>query len=382
MAFRRIRHIEGHPLPRLAAKRLGHMIFWSIAIAVTAIACAALFYASAGRPVNATASNSGDTNRHFKQLLAGIDADVASGTLGADEALAARAELAREVLRSKVDPRAGVDGLSQKTVLAGLAAVAVLSLGIYALLGRPDLPAQPLATRPEVAAQDLDLEAAIAQIEARLADTPDDLRGWTVIAPAYVELGRYDEAVAAYRRVMALSDPTPDLETDLAEALLLQAGDAGSEEAVELLRNAVSGDPDHVRSRLYLGAELMRLQRYEEAAALWQEAVDLAQGDEAWLPAARQGLAVAEGGGAEATPSDQQQMISGMVSGLAERLERQGGTVEEWTQLVRAYIVLQDMEKAQAAYDAAVAAYPAAFDRGNLDTLALGAGLTLDGDTP
>ena len=369
-------------MPRLAAKRLGHMIFWSIAIAVTAIACAALFYASAGRPVNATASNSGDTNRHFKQLLAGIDADVASGTLGADEALAARAELAREVLRSKVDPRAGVDGLSQKTVLAGLAAVALLSLGIYALLGRPDLPAQPLAMRPEVAAQDLDLEAAIAQIETRLAETPDDLRGWTVIAPAYVELGRYDEAVAAYRRVMALSDPTPDLETDLAEALLLQAGDAGSEEAVDLLRNAASGDPDHVRSRLYLGAELMRLERYEEAAALWQEAIDLAKGDEAWLPAARQGLAVAQGGGAEATPSDQQQMISGMVSGLAERLERQGGTVEEWTQLVRAYIVLQDMEKAQAAYDAAVAAYPAAFDRGDLDTLALGAGLTLDGDTP
>ena len=48
------------------------MIFWSIAIAVTAIACAALFYAGAGRTVNAAGSESSDPNSHFRQLLAGV----------------------------------------------------------------------------------------------------------------------------------------------------------------------------------------------------------------------------------------------------------------------------------------------------------------------
>jgi hypothetical protein len=75
-------------------------------------------------------------------------------------------------------------------------------------------------------------------------------------------------------------------------------------------------------------------------------------------------------------------MIGQMVSGLAGRLMAEGGSVEEWTQLVRSYIVLGDLAAAQRAFDAAVAAYPAAFDRGELDTLALGAGLTLNGANP
>ncbi|QQR37933.1 c-type cytochrome biogenesis protein CcmI [Devosia rhizoryzae] len=355
------------------------MIFWLIAIAVTAVACAALFYAAAGREVNAASPDSGDTNNHFKLLLAGIDADVASGKLGPDQALAARAELAREVLRSKGDVRTDAKSLGQGTILIGLGAIAALSLGLYAAMGHPEMSAQPLAGRAEVAAQNLDLDAAITQIEARLAADPDDVRGWTVIAPAYVELGRFDDAAEAYRRVIALSEPTAELQTDLAEALMLAAGDAGSEEALQLLQDAVESDPAHVRSRLYLAAELMRLQRYDEAAGLWSAAIDLSTGDEGWLPAARQGLAVAQNGGVETTADDQQQMISGMVAGLAERLAVDGGTIEEWTQLVRAYIVLNDLDKAQDAYDDAVAAYPAAFDRGDLDTLALGAGLVLNG---
>jgi cytochrome c-type biogenesis protein CcmH len=48
--------------------------------------------------------------------------------------------------------------------------------------------------------------------------------------------------------------------------------------------------------------------------------------------------------------------------------------------LVRAYVVLKDLTKAQAAYDLALKAYPKAFDRGDLDAVALEAGLK--GATP
>src|SRR5690606_26250931 len=46
------RLIEGSACFSHVLKHLGPMIFWSIAIAVTAIACAALFYAARGRTVN------------------------------------------------------------------------------------------------------------------------------------------------------------------------------------------------------------------------------------------------------------------------------------------------------------------------------------------
>ena len=51
-------------------------------------------------------------------------------------------------------------------------------------------------------------------------------------------------------------------------------------------------------------------------------------------------------------------MISGMVEGLASRLASDGGTVAEWTQLVRAFTVLEQTDRAQKAYDDAKAAYP------------------------
>lgn len=383
MVFRLIVFIENAALPREAAKRLGPMIFWSIAIFVTAIACAALFYAAAGRTVNAAGPVSEDANSHFGLVLAGIEADLASGKLDQSQAMAAKGELAREILRARADKTPlHKSELGNGPLLAGLAVIAATTLGLYTWLGSPELPTQPLAGRSDVAAQSIDLDTAIAQIESRLAIAPDDVRGWSVIAPAYTALGRFADAADAYRHVIALSGANADLQTNLAEALLLAANGQGSAEALELLQAAAGSDRGHARSRLYLASERMRLGQYDEATALWREAIALAAGDEPWLAAARQGLSAAQNDGVDASAAEQQEMIAGMVTGLADRLASSGGSVEEWTQLVRAYIVLGEREKAQAAYDASVAAYPLAFDRGELDTIALGAGLELNGDRP
>ena len=371
------------------------MIFWFIAIAVTAIACAALVYAAGPRTVNATAPEMAGSNGQFALVLAGIDADLAAGKLDPTDAVAAKAELAREILRAKAEAsQAGPARaeLGRVPLLVGLVAMSGLALGLYALLGNPNLPAQPLATRIAQASAltpDLDLSTAIARIEAALADNPADIRGWTVIAPAYLEMGRFADAANVYGRVIALSQPTPDLQTRQAEALLLAGEGAGSPEAMTLLRAAAASDPRHVLSRLYLASELTRQGDYPAAIAAWDEALALSVGDEPWLEAARQGLAAAQNEGvapadAPATAFDagQSEMIAGMVTGLASRLATEGGSVEEWTQLVRAYLVLGDQEQAQAAYDAALAAYPQAFDRGELDTMALAAGLTITGANP
>jgi cytochrome c-type biogenesis protein CcmH len=357
------------------------MIFWFIAIAVTAIACAALLYAGRGRMVNVSADESAAANSHFRLVLAGIDADLAAGKIGAEEAVGAKGELAREMLRAKAEATPGTAReIGQGALFAGLALVAALTFGLYALLGSPDLPAQPLAGRADVAAQNMSLDTAIARIEAQLAANPDDLRGWTVLAPALLEVGRFADAANAYARIVDLSEPSAQLLTDRAEALLLAADGAGSDEAMGLLRTAAEMDASHVQSRLYLGAELTRMAQYDEAARFWQEAIDLAKGDEAWLPAAQQGLSVAENDGVDQAALDQAEMIRGMVDGLSTRLYADGGSIEEWAQLVRSYIVLGDLPNAQTAYDRAVAAYPAAFDRGELDSMALAAGLKLNGD--
>src|SRR5690606_9689885 len=100
--FERKAHIDAALGNSRCAGSPGLMLFWILVIVVTALACAALYYAARGRTVNATGDAATDlTTDHFRQQLREIGIDTAAGRLGAAEAAAARAELARELLRTK-----------------------------------------------------------------------------------------------------------------------------------------------------------------------------------------------------------------------------------------------------------------------------------------
>jgi cytochrome c-type biogenesis protein CcmH len=69
-------------------------------------------------------------------------------------------------------------------------------------------------------------------------------------------------------------------------------------------------------------------------------------------------------------------MIEGMVSRLATRLASNGGSVDEWSRLIRAYTVLHEGDKAKAALaDAHKALASDANAVASLDALARDLGL-------
>jgi cytochrome c-type biogenesis protein CcmH len=349
-------------------------VFWLLAIVVTGVACAALYYAARGQVVNATAgAMDSATTAHFRLQLKEIETDIASGRLNPAEGQAARAEMARELVRLKQETAPG------RTAPAGAAwvpmavvATAILAFGVYFYLGEPEAPSMPLASRQ---IENMTLEDAIARIELQLTRTPDDLRGWVAIAPAYMQLGRFADAERAFRRIIELDGPSADRETDLGEALMMGQGGNVSEESLRLFRSAAERDPSHLRSRFYLASAATRSGEFQSAIAQWTALVALAEGDEPWLETARAGLAAAEEGlnAGSGLPSEDE--IAGMVEGLAVRLASDGGTLAEWTQLVRSRLVLGQTELAQDAYEAARAAYPDAANRTELDVLAADNGL-------
>ena len=53
--------------------------------------------------------------------------------------------------------------------------------------------------------------------------------------------------------------------------------------------------------------------------------------------------------------AEQDDLIEGMVAGLAAQLEQEPGNPEKWIMLVRSYAVLGDFDKAEAAYETAKA---------------------------
>jgi len=372
------------------------MLFWLLAIAITVIVCAALYYAAAGRVVNATALAGADATRsHFRLQLTEIETDIASGRLAGPEGIAAKAELARELLRQQKDGLVAVAPrvLGNPLVLpASIVLVAAIAFATYAFLGSPSLPSQPFASRADEVAQNINLDDAIKAVEARLAEHPDDLRGWKVIAPVYMQSGQYALAEHAFRQILALAPATADADTDLAEALMMQNNGQATGEVADLLHKAQALDSHHVRSAFYLAAQSMRDGDYAGAVKQWNDIIALGKGDEPWMATAKAGLAAAEAGRdgkpmpgavapthADAANPAQSPAILNMVQGLSDRLTKNGGPLADWTQLVRSEIVLGDLAKAQSAYNAARKSYPDSGERAELDGLAAQAGLKIDG---
>jgi len=367
------------------------MVLWALLITVTLISCAILFYAGKTVSVNVDAETEIQAYAiHQRGLLREIEADFAAGRISGLDAETAKGELAREILRQKKHDaiqKTPFGGQARGTILATLVGITIASVGTYALLGEPEMSAMPLAIRQPAQLENVNLDVAIAQVEARLAEFPDDVRGWQVLAPIYMRASRFEDAATAFRHILALSPVTADAEVDLAEALMmLKDGDTAGEPLV-LLQSAAARDPGHVRSRFYLAGAAIQNEQYDQAVGMWRDVLRMSEGDEPWLAAARRGLEVAHAGSQGVDVSsptfnpeqqdaqNQQELIEGMVARLAERLASEGGTIEEWTQMVQSRLVLNQPDAAQDAYTAAKQAYPNANDRVELDALAVQNGL-------
>lgn len=328
-------------------------MLWISAFVIALICCAVLFLASRRRGAPTEVDDAATT--FFRTQLAGLETDAEAGRLSPEEAVAARAELAREFMRHEQEVKAKTAKGPGPLAMGGiLAVVVVASFGFYLAIGRADLPGQPLEARDFASADaEMSLEDAVARVEAQLAETPDDFRGWMALAPIYMQAGRYSEAINAYRRLIDLDGATADRETDLAEAMIMANDGAMTPQAMTLLRSAAERDPEHVRSRFYIAGELTRNGDYDAAVPQWDYLLSLGTGEEPWIATARSGRDAALAGQRvgeirEPVPdATTDVMIRGMVEGLAARLYDDGGSADEWIQLVRSREVLDGADAAR-----------------------------------
>jgi cytochrome c-type biogenesis protein CcmH len=231
----------------------------------------------------------------------------------------------------------------------------------------------------------------VAQIEAHLQNNPADSRGWEVLAPVYLQLDRYDDAAKAWRNAILYGGPTPAREANLGEALIAANSGIVTPEAKVALERAVALDPEEPKARYLLGLAAAQNGRTADAAKIWRALLASAPPDAPWGDFVRESLSklddapqtAAPGPNAEEMaaaanmdPAQRQQMITGMVERLAARLKTDSANIEGWLQLVRAYTVLGDRDRARAAVSdarGALGSDPEKLKR--LDDLARGLGL-------
>ena len=203
----------------------------------------------------------------------------------------------------------------------------------------------------------------MAQVEAHLEKNPTDGRGWNVLAPVLARLGRYDDAVRAYRNSITYNGDSAERRADLGEALAGAAGGVVTAEAKAEFERAVALNADEVKASYFLGLAAEQDGRSAEAASIWRAMLAKAPPDAPWRPLVQAALARVGGSAAPAlsdepmaaakdmNEADRSAMIHGMVDRLATRLKQNGDDVEGWLRLVRAYMVMGDRDKAKSALD-------------------------------
>jgi cytochrome c-type biogenesis protein CcmH len=338
------------------------MTLWFLFALMTAAAIFAVLW-PLGR--GARPQTDGNEATVYKDQLSEIDSDLAAGLIGAPEAGAARVEISRRLLAA-ADAESQVTASSNtifRRVVAvfALAGLPLVAVALYLPLGSPRLPDFPLGERVQTATASQPLDNLVAQVEAHLEKNPTDGRGWNVLAPVLIKLGRFDDAVRAYRNSITYNGDSAASRADLGEAMSAAAGGVVTAEAKAEFERAVALDADEVKARFFLGLSAEQDGRASEAAAIWRAMLEKAPANAPWRPLIQAALARVGGptvpalsddtiaAAKDMNETDRTAMIRGMVTRLATRLKQNGDDVEGWLRLVRAYMVLGDRDKAREA---------------------------------
>jgi cytochrome c-type biogenesis protein CcmH len=344
--------------------------FWLILALMTGAAICAVIWPFAKIRKAARAGSHAEV---YRDQLNELERDLKAGSIGEPEAKAARVEIARRLLAAADAAKAQSAHEDPATTprfrRAAIAAVLLLlplgTVGLYLRLGSPELASEySAAGSGSPSDHQTAIESTVAKVEAHLKKNPKDGRGWEVLAPVYLQLGRYSDSVRAWRSTLLVLGETADREANLGEALVAEANGIVTDEATDVFGRALTLDKTIVSARYYLGLAAEQDGKREEAARIWRELIAEAPEDARWVSDVRTALARVERTSAETplgptakqitaamtqSPDQQTGMIRGMVDALAARLKQDGSDVDGWVKLVRSYKVLGEKDKAQTA---------------------------------
>ena len=366
------------------------MSLWVVIAAMTVVAIGALVW-----PLMRKRGQSRPRTEYdlavYRDQLGELRADLERGVLTPGEETAARLEVQRRLLR--VDEAQSVLEEKPNTPLNAMAAAILLAfvpglaLGLYFWRGAPEVPTQTAADRAalDAATQGIaasGLDTAVANLAKRLEQEPDDLEGWLLLGRSYMILGRYDEAIGTFWRAVALTPDDPGVRAALGEAMVLGADGFVTSAALDVFTAVLTDDPDEPAGRYYLGLAKSQAGDIQGAFDIWLPLARDAPAEAPWLADVIARLAGAadqldvdlaamlpDRGALSATlearpagpsaedmaaasamsPEERIEMISGMVEGLAARLEGSPDDLEGWQRLARSYEVLGEPGKAAAA---------------------------------
>ncbi|MGZ8256630.1 MAG: c-type cytochrome biogenesis protein CcmI [Gallionella sp.] len=122
-------------------------------------------------------------------------------------------------------------------------------------------------------------EAALQDLEAKLAKFPENPDGWLQLGRSYSELKRYSDATRAYEHLVKLVPNEAQLWTDYADAYAMDHGQTLLGEATKFLDKALEIDGNNTTALALSGSAAMERGDYVAAITHWQKLVALLPAD-------------------------------------------------------------------------------------------------------
>ena len=343
-------------------------MFWLIAALLTLVALGVMLL-----PFWRARTQAGDVSPDalvYRDQLEEIERDQARGVLSTDEAHAARAEVGRRLLNIGTR-RQSAQQVGRKFLVPPLLllVIAALALPIYLSLGRPALQDQPLHARVAAPLDQQNLSQLIARMEQVLAANPNEGKGWELIAPVYLRLGRFADAANAYQRTIELLGPTADRYAALGEAQMSENGGEVTASATANFLEALKLDGGNHVALFQLARGAEQRNRPDLALQMWQRLIAVSTPTDPWVPFAAERVAALTSdepavdpvgptqddvaAAQEMSAEDRMAMVNTMVANLADRLAEDPDDIEGWLRLIRSYRVLERPDDAVAALKSA-----------------------------
>jgi len=340
--------------------------FWVAAGLLAAAAAVLILHRAAQAAAHAAPADT--TAVFYRRQLAEIGDLADRGLIGAEERRSAEAEAGRRMLAAADAPAQAWSNTPRRgPVLAAAIAAPAVALGLYLVLGAPGMADQPFSgrlahwlTANPASLQPPEMAAVLNKLTK---ERPNDPEGFRFLALAEGASNNPAGAVRALKRAVKIAPQRADLWEMLGEAEVFQANGALTDDAQQAFARTIRLDPANVAARFHLARARIRDGDKAGGIAAWKALLaDLPASDprRADLTAA-----IAEAEGTPAAPpaaqpglsGDQMAMVQGMVGRLAQRLAANPDDPAGWVQLVKAYAVLGDTEKRDAALKTARARY-------------------------
>jgi cytochrome c-type biogenesis protein CcmH len=351
--------------------------FWILAALVSA-AAATLIIQRAARGARAGVGED-PSLAVYRRQLSEIDDLAERGLLPDTERRSAHAEAARRLLAAaeNAPPTLSPPARGGRLPIVVVAALAPLvALCVYLVVGSPQTPDQPYARRVgewrKADPSTLDPNQLVAVLQTLVTEKPKDPRGYYFLARAQLAVGDSFSASRSMQKAVALAPGQAELWASLGEVRLDPTTGVPDADATAAFRHALQLDPKAAAPRYFLARGKIAAGDVDGGLADWRVLEAGLKPDDP----KRQGLEqeIAEVGRTRALPQPQtpqpaapaaqgqQAFIQSMVSGLAARLQANPDDPAGWARLIRAYAVLGDAPK----HDAALARAKALFkDRPN-----------------